>query len=77
MIPLLIVGAACVAMYRVAKMDGANPGLWAGITFALCFGLAVVLTMLVEGGSLIGAFLGLVVSFGIYFAKKMMSDSYH
>jgi len=72
-----IIGAACVAMYRVAKMDGANPGLWAGITFALCFGLTIVLGLLIEGGSLMGSFAGLVAAFGIYFAQKMMSDTYH
>lgn len=64
-------------MYGVARMDGANSALWAGITFAVCFGLGLGLSFVFQGGSLVGTFLGLVVSFGIYFAKKVMSDTCH
>jgi len=66
-----------VAMFRLAKLDGENPGLWAGITFALCFGLGMLLGFVMAGGGLIGCGVGALASFGAYFVKKMTSDSYH
>jgi hypothetical protein len=66
MIGWLMLGAAVVAMYRIADVEGRSGIGWAGLTFALCLLSALFVPL-----PLINIALGFLIAFGIMFAMKI------
>jgi hypothetical protein len=68
MIALIVIAAACVAMWKIAEVEGRSPLAWAAITFGLCIvSLAIPLPFF---NILIGA----VLAFVLMFVMKIVAE---
>ena len=70
MIGWLVLAAACIAMYRIADAEGKSGILWAGITLAICIGMA----FLMPNWPVVNVALGGVVSFIVMFVYKVVKN---
>lgn len=69
MIGLLIIGAAVLAMYRVADTEGKSGLLWGFITFLICLACGVLIPL-----PLVNVGIGFGVSFLAFFAYKVIAN---
>jgi len=61
MFEIIVIVAACVAMYRIADSDGLSPWAWVGITLALCVASFVIPLPLVRVAvAAVLAFVGMI-----------------
>ena len=70
MIGWLVLGAAVVAMYRIADAEGKSGITWAGITLAFC----LVMAFLMPNWPVVNVALGGIVSFLAMFVYKIVKN---
>ena len=69
MIGWVMLIAAVIGMYRITDMEGKNGVLWGMVTFAICLACALLIPL-----PLLNVFIGFVLSFGAYFAYKIVKN---
>lgn len=65
----IMLGAACVAMYRIAEMGERRGWVWGVITFFTCFGCASIIPL-----PLINIGIGFVLSYVFMIAASVVGD---
>ncbi|MHC4673120.1 MAG: hypothetical protein ACYTF1_09725 [Planctomycetota bacterium] len=69
MLEIIMIIASVTIMAKVASMEGRSSLAWGGLTFLLCIGSIAVIPL-----PLLNILIGLVASFVLIFAMKMVQD---
>ena len=70
MLGWLVLGAAVLAMYRIADAENRSGLAWGALTFAICFACMIAMPML----PLINIGIGLFLSFMMMMVLKMVAS---
>ena len=70
MIGWLVLGAAVVAMYRIADAEGKSGLMWGGLTALICLAMAVLL----PNWPVVNVGLGAILSFLAMFVYKIVKN---
>lgn len=68
MIELVMIAAACIAMYRIAENDEQSPWAWVAITFGICMLCLAIPLPLIRVG------IAAVIAFGGMIAYKVVTN---